>query len=105
MTDTLSPAERSARMRLYQKPDDDTLRLVRLGAHSELGRSMNSTALPPARRPLSGRVQDTQHAHQVAGDVIDQDVILVRDQLPGACDTARPPDAGVIDHPAGLLRK
>lgn len=48
-------------------------------------------------------MQDTQHAHQIAGHVIDQDVISMRDQLTSAGDATRPAEARVIDQARGPL--
>ncbi len=78
---------------------------------SDLSRSytssdgMNSTNLLSIRRPLSGRVQDSKHTYQVAGDVTDQNVILVCDQFAGAGDAAGPTETGMIGQAASLLRK
>jgi len=58
-----------------------------------------------ALRPLPGCVQHTQHAHQVADHVVDQDVILMRYQLAGTSNTTKPAKAGMINQAAGLFCK
>lgn len=60
-------------------------------------------ALLPNRRPLPGGVQDTQDAHQIAGPVIDQDVMPVRHQLAGARHPTSPAQTGMVEQQAGFL--
>ena len=47
-------------------------------------------------------MQYTQHAHHVAGSVIDEDVILVRYQLTSVGSTAKLAQAGMIDQAVHL---
>ncbi len=53
------------------------------------------------RRPLPGGVQNTEYAHQIAGHVIDQDVIRVRNQLTGAGHAAQSTEVGMVDQAIG----
>ncbi len=57
------------------------------------------------RWPLLSCVHDAQHAHQISGHVIDQNVIVVRYHLAGAGDTTRLAKAGMIDQAAGFFCK
>lgn len=54
------------------------------------------------RHPLPGCVQDTQDPHLITGPIVDQDIVLMRDQLARAGDTAKPAEVGMIDQ-AGRL--
>ena len=56
-----------------------------------------SIALPSNWRPLPRRVQHAKDAQQIAGRVIDQNVMLMCHQFAGALDTARSAKAGIIN--------
>ena len=53
--------------------------------------------------PLSGRMKHAQHSHQFANNVINQDVVSVRDKFAGAFESARTPKAGMVQQARGPL--
>ena len=65
-----------------------------------------SPSLRPCRRPLPCGVKYTQDANLVVGyRVVDQDVILMRHQLPRTCDATDTAKARMINQTVGLLGK
>lgn len=61
--------------------------------------------LPLGWRPFSCGVQHTKYPDLVAGDVVDQNIVLVGDKLPGAFYATRPAELWVIGQSAGFLLK
>jgi len=54
-------------------------------------------------RPLLGGVQYAQHSHQIAGCVVNQDVILMRNHLTSSSDTARAAKIGMLNQAGRFL--
>lgn len=48
-------------------------------------------------------MQDTEYPYPIAGRIVDQDVIPMRDQLAGTSDTTASAQAGILDQAGGLL--
>ncbi len=53
--------------------------------------------------PLPGRVKHAQRSHQFANNVINQDVVSVRDKFAGTFESARTPKAGMVQQARGPL--
>ena len=50
-------------------------------------------------------MQNTQNAHAVVSDIVDQDVILMSDEFAGIGHTTRAAKAGMVGEPLGTVRE